>query len=379
VLISLQPSKSLILHPFINCFRLFSQAEKEAHRAYLIEVDGSKKGGSGTILRLSVALSAITGQPLHIYNVRHNRPQPGLKPQHLEAVLTAAKLCNAELDGARIDSRELWFKPREVEGGKIEAEIGTAGSIPMLLMTVLPICAYAKRTVVLHVSKGGTDVSNAPTTNYMRFVLLPTLCRMGLEATLKVNKYGYYPRGNGEVTATVKPAESLRPLHMETFGKIKAIKGVSVCTFLAERKVAERQAKAAKDYLKEKGYATEIQAVNDTSNPLQKGSSIVLWAETDAGTLLGADAIGELKKTSEKVGEEAAQKLYAEISAKPTVDVHLADLLIPYVALAKGSSIYFTRAVSEHLETNIWVTEQILNARFNVEKVNGLHKVEKTE
>jgi len=95
--------------------------------------------------------------------------------------------------------------------------------------------------------------------------------------------------------------------------------------------------------------------------------------------LLGADAIGELKKTSEKVGEEAAQKLYAEIAAKPTVDVHLADLLIPYVALARGNSIYFTRAVSEHLETNIWVTEQILNVKFNVEKVNGLHKVEKTE
>jgi RNA 3'-terminal phosphate cyclase len=166
---------------------------------------------------------------------------------------------------------------------------------------------------------------------------------------------------------------------METFGNIKAIKGVSVCTFLAERKVAERQANAAKDYLKKKGYAAEIQTVNDTSNPLQKGSSIVLWAETDTGTLLGADATGELKKTSEKVGEEAAQKLYAEISAKPTVDVHMADLLIPYVALAKGNSTYFTRAVSEHLETNIWVIEQIMNVKFNVKKVNGLHKVEKTE
>jgi RNA 3'-phosphate cyclase len=345
----------------------------------LIEVDGSKKGGSGTILRLSVALSAITGQPLHIYNVRHNRPQPGLKPQHLEAVLTAAKLCNAELEGARIDSRELWFKPGEIEGGKIEAEIGTAGSISLLLMTVLPICAYSKSTVDLHVSRGGTDVSNAPTINYMRFILLPTLYRMGLDATLNVRKYGYYPKGNGEVTATVKPAGSLRPLHTESFGKIKAIKGVSVCTFLAERKVAERQANAANDYLREKGHTTEIQIVNDTSNPLQKGSSLVLWAETDTGTMLGADAIGELKKTSEKVGAEAAQKLYAEISAKPTVDMHLADLLIPYVALAKGKSIYFTRTLSEHLETNIWVTEQVLNTKFNVEKVNGLHRIEKTE
>jgi RNA 3'-terminal phosphate cyclase (ATP) len=148
---------------------------------------------------------------------------------------------------------------------------------------------------------------------------------------------------------------------------------------LAERKVAERQANAANDYLREKGHAAEIQVINDMSNRLQKGSSIVLWTETDTSTLLGADAIGELKKTSEKVGEEAAQKLCAEISAKPTVDMHLADLLIPYIALAKGNSIYFTRALSEHLETNIWVTEQILNVKFNVEKVNGLHRIEKTE
>jgi RNA 3'-terminal phosphate cyclase (ATP) len=291
--------------------------------------------------------------------------------------LTTAKLCNAEAEGARINSRELWFKPGEVEGGKVNAEIGTAGSIPMLMMTVLPVCAYAKSTVDLHVSKGGTDVSNAPTINYMRFILLPTLCRMGLEATLKVHKYGYFPKGNGEITAKVKPAGALRPLHIEKFGNIKAIKGISVCTFLADRKVAERQANAANDYLREKGQVAEIQVVNDTSNPFQKGSSIVLWAETDTGTLLGADAIGELRKTSEKVGEEAAQKLSAEISAKPTVDVHLADLLTPYMALAKGNSVYFTRTLSEHLETNIWVAEQILNVKFSVEKLNGLYRVEK--
>ncbi|MDH5754842.1 MAG: RNA 3'-phosphate cyclase, partial [Candidatus Bathyarchaeota archaeon] len=109
----------------------------------MIEIDGSQKSGSGTILRFSVALAIVLEQTLHIYNIRQNRPQPGLRPQHLEAVLTAAKLCNAELEGARLNSRELWFKPKDVKGGKFEAEIGTAGSIPMLLMTVLPVCAFA--------------------------------------------------------------------------------------------------------------------------------------------------------------------------------------------------------------------------------------------
>ncbi|MEM3458041.1 MAG: RNA 3'-terminal phosphate cyclase [Candidatus Bathyarchaeia archaeon] len=343
----------------------------------MIEINGSQKSGSGTILRLSVALAAILGQPLHIYNIRQNRPQPGLRPQHLEAVLTAARLCDAELKGAELNSRELWFNPKKVKGGKMEAEIGTAGSIPMLLLTVLPICVFAEKPVHLHVTKGGTDVSHAPTVNYMRFVFLPALKHMGIDAFLTVQKYGYYPKGMGEVTVNVEPCKSLKPFYEENFGKIKAIRGVSVCTFLAERKVAERQAKAANDYLREKGYTADIQIVNDKSNPLQKGSSLVLWAETDTNVYVGADAIGELRKTSEAVGREAAEKLYVEVAAKPTVDVHLADMLIPYMALAKGKSAYLTRAVSDHLETNIWLAEKILGVKFNVQKANWLYKVEK--
>lgn len=345
----------------------------------MIEIDGSQKSGSGTILRLSVALAAILRQPLHIYNIRQNRPQPGLKPQHLEAVLTAARLCDAELEGARLNSRELWFRPEDAEGGEFRAEIGTAGSIPMLLMTVLPVCAFAKDTVHLHVSKGGTDVSHSPTINYMQNVFLPTLKHMGLNTMLTVRSYGYYPKGMGEVTITVNPCVSLQPLRLENFGEIKTMKGVSVCTFLAERKVAERQAKAANNYLMERGYTASIQIINDKSNPLQKGSSLVLLAETDTDAILGADAIGELRKSSETVGREAAEKLYTEISAKPTVDVHLADMLVPYVALAKGRSIYVTRSISDHLETNIWLAEKILNVRFNVEKVDGLYKIEKVD
>jgi RNA 3'-terminal phosphate cyclase (ATP) len=344
----------------------------------LFEIDGSQKSGSGTILRLSIALAVATGQPLHIYNIRQNRPQSGLKPQHLEAVLTAAKLCNAEIKGAKLNSKELWFKPRDVRGGNVEAEIGTAGSIPMLLTTALPICALAKGSVRLHVTRGGTDVSHSPTINYLRNVFLTALKQMGLEVTINVHKYGYYPKGMGEVTMTVKPPRRLQPLRLENFGKLKSVKGISVCTFLAERKVAERQAKAAGEYLSEKGYAADIQVVNDRSNPFQKGSSIVLWAETDKGALVGADAIGELKKTSEAVGREAAEKLYAEISSTPTVDTHLADMLIPYVALAEGTSTFLTRAVSDHLEANVWLAEKMLNARFNIQKRNNLFRIEKS-
>ncbi|MCL5949306.1 MAG: RNA 3'-terminal phosphate cyclase [Candidatus Bathyarchaeota archaeon] len=344
----------------------------------MIEIDGSQKSGSGTILRLSIALAAITKQPLHITNIRQNRPQPGLKPQHLEAVLTAGKLCNAKIQGAALGSRELWFTPSEIVGGNIEALIETAGSIPMLFSAALPICLFAQNPVRVHVARGGTDTIHAPTINYLQNVLLPALKRMGVEAEISVQKYGYYPKGMGEATMIVKPNRHLKPVQLETFGKLVTIRGVSVCTYLADRQVAERQAKAAKDYLSQNGYKPEIQVVNDQSNPLQKGSSIVLWAQTDSGVIIGADAIGELRKMAEAVGKEAAQKLIAELSAQPTVDVFLADMLIPYMALAEGKSVFMTRTLSEHIESNIWLMEKILNVKFTIRTVNNLYRIEKS-
>ena len=344
----------------------------------MMEIDGSQKSGSGTILRLSIAVAAITGQPLHITNIRQNRPQPGLKPQHLEAVLTAGKLCNAKIQGAKLGSRELWFTPQEIKGGNIEATIETAGSIPMLLLATLPICLLAENPVRLHVAKGGTDTIHAPTINYLRFVFLPTLKQMGVDVEINIQKYGYYPKGMGEATLTVKPNPHLKPVTLETFGKLKGVKGVSVCTFLADRQVAERQAKAAKDYLSQNCYVADIQVINDQSNPIQKGSSIVLWAETDTGVIVGSDAIGELRKMSEAVGKEAAQRLLAELSVKPTVDIFLADMLIPYMALAKVKSSFLCRSISEHIESNIWLIEKMLNVKFTIEKVNNLYRIQKS-
>ncbi len=344
----------------------------------MFNVDGSQKSGSGTILRLAVALAAIKGDPLHITNIRENRPKSGLKPQHLESVLTAAKLCRAEVKGATLGSRELWFTPGEIVGGNIEATIETAGSIPMLFLSILPICLYAKKPVHLHVAKGGTDTSHAPTINYLRHVLLPTIAKMGVDAEISVQKYGYYPKGMGEATLTVKPNHDLPPIVLESFGNLSCIRGVSVCTFLSERQVAERQAKAAQALLAQSGYRADIQVVNDQSNPIQKGTSIVLWAETDSGVLVGADGIGELRKMAEDVGKEAAQKLLAELHVQATADTFLADMLIPYMALSGGKSVFLTRTISEHIESNIWLMEKMLNVKFTIEKVNNLYRVQKS-
>jgi RNA 3'-terminal phosphate cyclase (ATP) len=248
----------------------------------------------------------------------------------------------------------------------------------MLLLATLPICLFADNPVSLHVAKGGTDTTHAPTINYIRYVLLPALRQMGVDAAVTVQKYGYYPKGMGEVTMTTKPNRTLKPIQLENFGKIKSISGVSVCTFLADRQVAERQTKAAQNCLSQSGYNASVEVVNDQSNSFQKGSSIVLWAETDAGVIIGADAIGELRKMSEAVGKEAAEKLLTELTVEPTVDIYLADMLIPYMALAQGKSAFLVRAISEHIEANIWLMEKMLNVQFTIQKVNNLYRVEKS-
>lgn len=343
----------------------------------MFEIDGSQKSGSGTILRLAVAVSAIVQQPLHIFNIRHRRPQPGLKRQHLESVLTAAKLCNATVKGATLGSKELWFTPSSIEGGNIEAVIETAGSIPMIFLASLPICVYAKTPVTLHIAKGGTDTKYAPTINYLQYVLLPTLCKLGVNAEISTQKYGYYPKGLGEATLTVKPGP-LNAFLFERFGSLKSVEGVSVCTFLSDRQVAQRQADAALKFLAKNGYPSHIQVLNDQSNPHQKGSSLVLWAETDTGVLVGADALGDIGKSSELVGVEAAEKLVSELNVETTVDVFLADMLIPYMALTPNRSVFYTRCLSEHIEANIWLMETMLNSTFSIEKINNLYRIEKT-
>jgi RNA 3'-terminal phosphate cyclase (ATP) len=208
-------------------------------------------------------------------------------------------------------------------------------------------------------------------------VLLPTLHNIGVNAEITVQRYGYYPKGLGEATMTVKPT-TFKAFQLDRFGSLKCVKGLSVCTFLSDRQVAKRQADAAMKFLTQNGFSSCIQVLNDQSNPCQKGSSITLWAETDTGVLVGTDALGGIGKNSESVGKEAAKKLVTELMVRPTVDVFLADMLILYMALAPGRSVFYTRCLSEHIEANIWLMETMLNSTFSIEKINNLYRIEKT-
>src|SRR3569833_1140058 len=116
----------------------------------LVKIDGSYGEGGGQIIRTSLSLSALTGKPVEVANVRAKRAKPGLQPQHLTAVNAAARICNAALEGAEVGSRSFVFRPSSpVQPGHYKFDIGTAGATTLVMQTVMiPLALAARPTEV---------------------------------------------------------------------------------------------------------------------------------------------------------------------------------------------------------------------------------------
>ncbi len=336
----------------------------------IVEIDGSVLEGGGQILRTSLALSALTGKPIRIFNIRAKRSNPGLQAQHLTGVKAIAELCNAKVEGAYKGSMELLFIPGKIRSGKFRFDIGTAGSVSLVIQAILPVLIFAPDVVEVDIT-GGTDVRWSPPIDYVRHVMLPILSKMGVNAELKVFRRGHYPRGGGHVKLVVYPTEKLNPIIDTDLGNVVEIRGRSHCVKLPKH-VAERQAKSAEEYLKRSGITSKIDIELEFYPPekdphLGPGSGIVLWALTDKGQIIGADALGEKGKPAEEVGREAASKLVEELKSGKAFDSHMADMLIPYIALADGYSKIGISKLTLHTITNIYIVEKILNIKFKVQ------------
>jgi len=329
-----------------------------------MKLDGSYGEGGGQILRTAVALSAVTGKPIEIDNIRKARPKPGLSAQHVKAVESLASICEAEMDGCSLHSTRLSFKPGRIKGGAYEIDIGTAGSISLFLQCLMPAALHAPETLRIKIT-GGTDVQWSPSIDSLRFVTLGALSQMGYDCKLTLIRRGYYPRGGGCVEAIINPSN----LKKTSFDKnpCPLVEGCSHSSGLPAH-VAERQAASAEKLLRQEGYESRISLeVNEYPST---GSGITLWCGA-----VGGNALGKPGLRAEKVGELAAEAILSELKSRAGVDVYLADQLIPYLALAEGGS-FTTRVITPHTKTNIWVTEQFLNVKFKIEELEkGLFRV----
>ncbi|MFW9793214.1 MAG: RNA 3'-terminal phosphate cyclase [Candidatus Thorarchaeota archaeon] len=336
----------------------------------MIEIDGSYGEGGGQILRTAVSLSALTMKPIRITNIRAGRPKPGLKRQHIAGIELTGKLVNATVKGLDIGSTAVEFVPNDRRSGTFDYDVGTAGSISLVLQAVLPPAILSSKPITLNL-RGGTDVKWSPPIDYMSNIFTRTLVRMGTEIKINQKRRGHYPRGGGMVSCEVAPAKEIQPLELITFGQLKSVEGVSHCVRLPSH-IAERQASSAEDVIQKQ--LDMKSKINRESYPkgddphLGAGSGIVLWAEDEFGVRLGSDSLGERGKSAETVGSTAAAKLVDEVSTAMAVDSHLSDMLIPYLAIASGISKIGVTEITSHLTTNIWVTEQILGIKLGLER-----------
>ncbi|MFQ6016022.1 MAG: RNA 3'-terminal phosphate cyclase [Anaerolineae bacterium] len=335
-------------------------------------INGSYGEGGGQVLRTSLTLSTLLGRPIRLENIRANRRNPGLQAQHLTGVLAVARICEAKLEEATFGSQTLTFAPQSPpQVGEYTLDVaearkgGSAGATTLVLQTLLLPLALATGKSRLTI-KGGTHVAWSPPFHYIERVYLPTLKRMGVEANISIERWGWYPIGGGEIKGEIEGTEGTRGLSgidLTERGELVRLWGISALSNLP-RHIAERQKTRAEDLLQAEGFEPQIEMVNAPAKG--QGTVIFLVAEYE-NAVAGFTSLGRRGKPAEKVAEEACQEFMAHHESDACLDPHLADQLILPMALAPGPSSFTTSRITQHLLTNVWVVEQFLGVRFEVE------------
>ena len=334
----------------------------------MIEVDGGHGEGGGQLLRMAVALSALTETPVRVVRIRASRPTPGLAAQHVTAINVVAGLCKAEVTDASLGASSIEFRPGKLAAGRFSFDVGTAGSMTLVLQALLPVAAAAPGAVRVRLL-GGTDVRWSPPIDYFNRVFLPLLRRLGAHADVEVLRRGYYPRGGGIIEAVIEPTRSWSAFREFGRGEVERVRGIAHVSNLPED-VPKRMKHAALRRLHGISDVKVEERVYRGEEAVGQGGALVLWAEAETA-LVGADSLAERGKPSERIGEEAATSIGAEIESQATLDVHAADQLLVYLACAEGPSRFRARSVSGHLETMMWLVPQFVPCRFAVTRERG--------
>ncbi|MCK4452791.1 RNA 3'-terminal phosphate cyclase [candidate division WOR-3 bacterium] len=329
----------------------------------MINIDGSYLEGGGQILRTAIALSTITKQSVRILNIRKGREKPGLRPQHFHGITAAAQICSATVQGLKINSIEIIFSPGKIKGGTYTIDTKTAGSVTLILQTLIPIGIFSESALEL-IIKGGTAVPFSPTIEYFLHIVHHILKIMGVSIFSDIRRHGFYPRGGGEIFVEIKSGE-IRNINLMERGALQKIDVVSIASnHLKDAKVADRMVNGFKKIFPDAN--TKIQYVHAFS----PGCFIRSHAHFDNGKL-GADALGKRGKRAEDVGKDAARALKKEIESNAPIDSWMVDQIIPYMALAtiKTNAVSKVKipCLTKHAQTNIWVTKKFLPVEFEIQ------------
>jgi RNA 3'-terminal phosphate cyclase (ATP) len=315
----------------------------------MLHIDGSHGEGGGQIIRTALTLSAVTKKEFSVERIRPARDNPGLQPQHLMACLAVRQICKGVLTNAELHSSLFIFQPGEIEAGNYEFNIGTAGSTLLVAQTVIPILLMAAKPSFVRII-GGTFLPKSPGFDYFEKVFLAAIAKFGASVRASLLQPGYYPRGGGIIELSIHPAKLRGNVSWKTEDSSHAMIRLS---HIPEH-VAEREKRVLMDH-----QVHNIEVDQDASS-LSPGNSLTIWQG-----FRGADVLGERGKRAEDVALEAVQLFQGETNE---IDVHLADQLLLYAALAEGKTCYLTSKISSHLETNAYVISRFLDRKIAFSK-----------
>ncbi len=324
-----------------------------------IRIDGSFGEGGGQIIRSAVALSAITEKPVEIENIRKNRKIPGLRPQHMLGVKILSKICQAKVEGLYVGSTSLKFHPSQGLNLDLREDIGTAGSISLILQVLIPAVSLMKKSLKLSIT-GGTDVPWSPTLDYTKYVLSDAFSRVGINFTSEIKKRGYYPKGGGLVETHIEPCKNLTPLSLLE-RKTKAAK--LLCSYShISKDMVENEVDITKAILEKNGFSCGISVTEGTA--LDKGCSILVFS-SDSSSVIGSDTI--YQKNMNGLGESVAKKF---VESGLGVDLYLSDMLVVPLSLINDTSVYRIKEITKHLETNLFVASKITGCKYGIGKLD---------
>lgn len=327
----------------------------------MLTIDGSQGEGGGQILRTSLSLSLVTGQPFRMERIRASRQKPGLLRQHLTAVEAAKTIGCAEVAGQSLNSQAMEFQPGPVTPGNYRFSVGTAGSATLVLQTVLPALLSASGPSTLTL-EGGTHNPMAPPFDFLANCFLPLIQRMGPGVELDLRRHGFFPAGGGQLHARIEPAKELSRLDLLERGSIKSRAARALVSGLPEH-IGQRELTVVREELK---WREEECVIEPVQYPVGPGNALVLVIGTEEVTGIFT-GFGERGRPAEEVARSAIQQAKAWQDANVPVDEHLADQLLIPMALAGGGSFRTTKP-SLHTITNAEVIQRFLPISINIRR-----------
>lgn len=322
----------------------------------MIRIDGTMGEGGGQVLRTSLALSALTGTPFEIVDIRGRRPKPGLQRQHLTCVKAAAAVCDAYVDGAELGSGRLRFEPNQARSGVWSWAIGSAGSANLVAQTVLPILiGRGASTVTI---EGGTHNPMAPTSDFLETTFAPVLANFGVQLNVVTEKHGFFPAGGGKLRIEVDGSFA-KPAH-----------------FLERGALIDKQIIAASIGLPYDVAKREVShALQSLAWPESHGQAKT-WRSVGVGNVVSATlafqnitehftSLGQRGLNAEVVAERLVREINDYLAHTAPVGPHLADQLMIPIALAGGS--FITYEPSLHTRTQVELIPLFLDVDFRIE------------